>query len=355
MWSCNGTLRDGLALLRHYLDGLDQQDKLLDLQSESCGDAGPVLKTIQEHFRARNNKARYEYNTVIVSLYGYLERFIEELIGEYLRGVSSNVATFAELPPIVQTNHLPLSLELARKVDYQRYAGMVRVEDVVARLHMCFSSPDKYQLNVEAFSQHTANFRHGIVTATFAQSGVSELGPALRRADAFKNFLATENPERDLDTYLAGNDEIVFARLDDLANRRNDVAHGTPTDDYLSHDLLRELIDFVDAYTTSLGEIIYERALPFMARRASPLGAAITVIDHRIVCVNLPAGKVSVGDILIAKTQDGSRPFKGGPIKEIQRDHVPTHSIDGGPGVQIGILVDFGAKDNHEFYVFNIV
>jgi len=354
MWSCNGTFKDGLALLRHYLDGLDQQDKLLDLQPECCGDGGPVVRAIQEHFRARNNKARYEYNTVIVSLYGYLERFIEELIGEYLRVVSSNVATFAELPAIIQANHLPFSLELARKADYQRYAGTVRVEDVVARLHLCFSSPDKYELNVEAFSQHTANFRHGIVAETFAKSGVGELGAALRKAETFKAFLATENPERDLETYLAGNDEIVFARLDDLANRRNDVAHGTPTDDYLSHDLLRVLIDFVDAYTTSLGEIIYERALPFMAQKASVLGAAITVIDHRIVCVDLPAGRVAVGDILIAKTQDGSRPYKGGPIKEIQRDHVPTQSIEGGPGVQIGMLVDFGAKDNHEFYVFNV-
>ncbi|MGH9739352.1 MAG: hypothetical protein ACRD4X_12325 [Candidatus Acidiferrales bacterium] len=58
----------------------------------------------------------------------------------------------------------------------------------------------------------------------------------------------------------------------------------------------------------------------------------------------------TVGDTLIAKTQDTSRPFKGGPIKEIQRDHVQFNTIDGGPGVQIGMLVEFGAKDNQEFY-----
>jgi hypothetical protein len=354
MWSCNSTLKDGLNLLRHYLAGLDQQDKLLDLQPESCGDAGPILTAIQQHFRAKNNKARYEYNTVIISLYGYLERFIEELVEEYLRTVSSNVAKFADLPTTIQTNHLPLSLKLAQKADYPRYARTVRVEDLVARLHQCFRTPDNYQLNVEAFSQHTTNLRHGIVVETFGKSGVDGLGTALRKAEAFNAFLATEIPERDLETYLAGNDEIVFARLDDLANRRNDVAHGTPTDDYLSHDLLRGVIDFVDAYTTSLGEVVYERALPFMAQKSLQLGAAITVIDHRIVCVDLPAGKVSTGDILIAKTKDGNRPFKGGPILEIQRDHAPMQSIEGGHGVQIAMRIDFGAKDNHEFYVFNV-
>jgi hypothetical protein len=354
MWSCNGILKDGLALLRQYLDGLDLQDRLLDLQPESCGDAGAVVRGIQEIFRARNNKARYEYNTVIISLYGYLERFIEELIGEYLRIVSSNVATFAELPPIIRANHVPFSLELARKAEYQRYAGTVRIEELVARLHLCFNSPDRYQLNVEAFSQHTANFRHSIVADMFGKSGVGELGAALRKAEAYNAFLAAENPERHLETYLAGNDEIVFARLDDLADRRNDVAHGVPTDDYLSHDLLRELIGFVEAYTASLGEVIYERALPFMAEKSLALGAAIKVIDNRVVCVNLPAGKIALGDILIAKTQDASRPYKGGPIQEIQRNHVSMQSIDGAPGVQIGMLVDFGAKRNHEFYVFNV-
>jgi len=184
-----------------------------------------------------------------------------------------------------------------------------------------------------------------------SRCGIADIGPALRTAEAFRGFLAKENPERDVDTYLAGSDEIVFARLDDLANRRNDVAHGTPPDDILSHDLLRELIDFVETYAKGLALVLYERALPLMVSRAKHLGAAIRVIDHRIVCVNLPTGRVVVGDTLIAKTQDASRPFKGGSIREIQRDHVPLESVDGGPGVQIGVRVDFGAKDNHDFYL----
>lgn len=351
MWACIDRLKEGLALLRHYLDGLDKQDSLLTVDAEACGEANQQVKELQDHFRAKNNKARYDYNTIIISLYGYLERFIEDLISEYLALVSSHAPTFADLPPSIQTNHLAFSLELARKADQQRYAGTVRVGDIIARLHACLSSPDNYQLNEQAFAQHTANFRQPIVKATFVQCGIPDIGQSIRQSEPFAAFLKKEEPERDTTTYLAAGDDVVFARLDDLANRRNDVAHGTPVDDILSRDLLRSYVAFIEAYAGGLALVVFERSLPIMLQKALVLGAAIVVHDHRIVCVNLPTGQVAVGDLLIAKTVDSSRPFKGGQIKEIQQNHVSVDKIDGGPGVQIGMLVDFGAKDNQEFYI----
>lgn len=353
MWICTDRLIEGLTLLRHYLDGLDKQDCLLDLDSEACGDGRQHIKELQDHFRTKNNKARYDYNTVIISLYGYLERFIEDLISEYLSLISLHVPTFAELPVSIQGKHLPLSLELARRADYQRFAGSVRIPDIVARLHTCFHTPDQYQLNHQAFAQHTANFRQSVVVSTFSQLGIGDIGPALRQAEPFWTFLKEEDPERDVETYLTGGDDLVFARVNDLADRRNDVAHGTPVDDILSRDLLRSYVAFVEAYASGLALVVYERALPCLLKSAVALGTPIRVIDNRIVCVNLPVGKLTVGDTLIAKTQDTSRPFKGGPIKEIGQNGVQVNTIDGGPDVQIGMRVEFGAKDNHEFYFVN--
>jgi hypothetical protein len=286
-------------------------------------------------------------------LYGYLERFIEDLIGEYLALLSGHVPTFTELPSTIQVNHLPLSLELALKADYQRYAGSVRVADIVARLHACFNTPDKYHLNGQAFAQHTANFRQTVVTSTFTRCGIADIGRALRRAEPFVDFLKNEDPEREVQAYVGGGDDVVFARLDDLANRRNDVAHGTPVDDILSRDILRSYIGFIEAYASGLALVVFDSSLPIMLKKAVALGAPIAVYDHRIVCVNLPAGQITVGDTLIAKTQDASRPYKAGAIKEIEQNHVKLNTINGGAGVQIGMLVEFGAKDNQEFYFLN--
>jgi hypothetical protein len=97
MWVSIGRLTDGLNLLRHYVDALDKQDLLLGLRSEACGDAGSLIQDMQEHFHSRNQKNQYDYNTIIISLYGYLERYIEDLLTEYLTLLSSYVLTFSEL------------------------------------------------------------------------------------------------------------------------------------------------------------------------------------------------------------------------------------------------------------------
>lgn len=350
MWVCTSSLKESLALLRHYLDGLDHQDLLQALSAEDCGVAGEAIQKIKDHFRTKHNKAQYDYNTAIISLYGYLERFIEDLVSEYLTLISSLVLVYGDLPAAIRDNHFPVSLELARKADYQRYMLTVRVEDIVARLHACYSSPTNYQLNIKAFTLHTANFRHATVTDMFAKAGMENIGHSLRHTEPFRAFLLLEDPERDADMYLAGGDGVIFGRLDDLANRRNDVSHGTPVEDILSRELLRSLIDFVEAYADGLSVAVYERTLPFQLAQATLLGNAIQVINHRIVCVELGTGQISVGDTLIAKTQDASRPYKAGPIKEVQQNHLSLATIVGGPGVQIGMLVDFGAKIGHEFY-----
>lgn len=351
MWASVATLLEGVALLRHYLDGLAKQDALIALDPSHCGQAGSLIDETKRHFGVKNNKSRYEYNTVIVSLYGYFERCVEDLIGEYLGRLSEHATNFSELPEAVRANHMNLSLELIRRADSQRYAGSVRPGDVIGRLNRCLNYPENYELNIQAFTQHTANLRHSEIAAMLAKCGLTDIGPSMRRVEPFLDFLAREDPERDVETYLRSGDEVVFGRLDDLANRRNDVAHGTPADDLLSHDLLRERIGFVEAYVSGLALVIYERTLPLMTASALALGAAITVIDHRIVCVNLPAGRVAVGDTLIAETKDARRPFKGGRILEIERDHVQMQSIAGGPDIQIGMRVDFSAKRNHQFYV----
>jgi len=352
MWACLTSFRDGLSLLRHHLDGLDKQDALLNVDPGTCDAANELIADLQSHCRRKNNKSQYDYNMVIVSLYGYLERYIEDLIGEHLDQVVDVVARFSDLPASVQEKHLPLSLELARKADRQKYESSARPDEIISKLHSCYASPDKYNLNVLAFAQHSANFRQSVITQTFAQCGIADVAQGVKQSEPFISFLRKENPELDVNLFIGKENDVVFSRLNDLAERRNDVAHGSIVDEILSRDILREYVDFVEAYAEGLGLFVFERTLPFMLPSSVRLGTAIEVIDNRIVCVNLLGGEISVGDMIIARTQDTRRPYKGGPIREIQRENISLEKITGGPGVQIAMLVDFGAKQNHEFYCF---
>ena len=167
-------------------------------------------------------------------------------------------------------------------------------QKIIAKLHACFNTPNQYQLNVEAFAQHTANFRQAIVNDTFAQCGIKGIRQSLKQAEPFAFFLRDEDFERDINTYLGKEDEVVFSRLNDLASRRNDVAHGTPVDNILSRDILRTYVAFVEAYADGLSLVVYERTLPSMLKQAILLGSPISVIDNRIVCVEFPSGQIAV-------------------------------------------------------------
>jgi len=354
MWPCFVQLQSHLQSLRHYIDGLARLDRIVsfDYSYIQDGEGKTLISDVQNHFRSSNNKSLYDYTTVIVSLYGYLERYIEGLIGEYIDCVMGLSSRFEDLPEPIRTKHLDLSLELSRKVNQQRYLGSVRLEDIVANLHACYRTPTTYKLNSLAFAQHSANFRHDVVTNTFPQCGIQGVAQAIRQVEPFTSFLEREDSERDVQGYLANDDTIVFFRLDDLASRRNDVAHGSPVDEVLSNDLLRTYVDFVEAYAEGLAVVVYEESLPLMCKQATALGSPIRIYNDHIVCVNLFEGQIAVGDILIAKTNQSSRPFKGGPIKSIERNHVPRESVEGGSDVQIGLRVEFHAKHNHQFYYF---
>lgn len=341
-------------MLRHYIDGLDKENRLIALTDAIEGDAGQVIKDFQDHFRLQNDKPKFDYNTIIVSLYGYLERYIEDMVTEYLGEISSLAPTFTDLPATIQTNHFPFSIELTRKANYQRNAGNVRVEDIIAKLHTCFTSPDNYQLNIQAFTQHSSNFRHATVSDTFKQCGIVNIIQAVKQTEPFIAFLQNEDPDRDVNTYLGMDDDVVFSRLNELADRRNDVAHGTPIDDILANDILRTYIDFIEAFAAGIGPVVYEHILPLMLGQSVSLGSSIGIFDRHIVCVDFPEGKMNLEDILIAKTQEPGRPYRAGKILEIQKDRVSLTSVDGGPGVQIGMRVEFVARENHEFYWFKV-
>lgn len=350
MWPALESIREQLTALQHYIAGLEQQDALLGLAPESCAAAEAMLAVLSLHWRSGGAKAEYEYNTVIVSLYGHFERFVEDVVEQYVARLSNLIPNYSDLPERLRQRHVTLSLELAQKAERPRYANAFRVEELVERLHRCFAAPEHYELNAVAFTQHTSNVRHPVITAMLLDCGVSDLAQAVKDAEPFRTFLKNEDPDRDVELYLHLGDDIVFFRLTDLAYRRNDVAHGARSGETLSRDLLRSRIDFVEAYAEAMALVLFERTLPFVTSLAATLGPPIAVFANRVVAIALSDGEVTVGDMLIAKTQDPTRPFKGGPIESIERDHVACHRVDGGPDVKVGMAVNFGAKQNHVFY-----
>ncbi len=206
-----------------------------------------------------------------------------------------------------------------------------------------------YQMNVVAFTQHSANFRHDNVDSFFANLGIDNASTRTCKTKALSQWLETDNgTEHGESDASAGQ---IKTLLDGLVERRNEVAHGRWESDLLGRDDLLRYVNFLRAYATSLYEIIFGSALKCMQNKLLCLGNPINVFNSKIVCLRLQGVTVRIGSKLAAKLPDGG--YRWGKVVNLQRDHEAIGSVSPEQSIDVGIEVDFEAKDNQTYYLLD--
>lgn len=342
--------QQGLEDLKHYIKGIEIESRILGLDISSCAQsqATVIVNDFKDHYDSLTTKRRFEYNTIIISLYGYLEQFVEGLLVAYLNYLNSVVPSYGELPEAIPRYHVELSFDLLRRSDHSRYQGTIKKELVISNLNSCLIIPSVgYKLNIEAYAHHVSNVRQDVIDEMFAKCGVNGLSHLIRDEKRMKAYLIETHGARDV-SRLASNE--LFPVLTDLASRRNEVAHGT-VNELLSNDILLSYIDFLSSYGGALYDVILEQSMPFAVKyRSVNLGIPITVLNNSVVCLTLPAySGVALGDLLVAETP--AKRFLVGPIKEMQIDRQALIRVQALQPLQIGLRVEYHAKSNQRFYI----
>ena len=305
-----------------------------------------LAASLLEHVGSGVRKRRYDYNSVIVSLYGVLEQFIEQLISNHVSWLNSSYKNYESLPEAIKKNHLERTLAIIPRLEASRYKNSLTAATLIRNLDSCFSNEDKYRLNTEAFVHHTANFRSDVIEAQFALLGLAQMTAFVRHYNPLYAYLKKQYPDRDITT-LSKNE--IFFFLDDLADRRNEVSHGSPSQ-LLSNETLLEYVELIDFIGSSICEWMTNSVIE---RRAESegilLGIPIAVHNNSIVCFALVNESVSCGDLLIAVTGNGVRSHLSGEILELQVNGVSLDVVDAIESVNVAMRVDFKAKSNHSF------
>ncbi|MFN7927839.1 MAG: MAE_28990/MAE_18760 family HEPN-like nuclease [Blastocatellia bacterium] len=348
MKSSLAEFKEGLDNLKRYIDGLNLEAKLLaaSFREDVSSKAHLILLDFQKHNNDyRLVKRRYDYASIIISMYGYWERFIEALVCDYVRLLNTIVPGYDSLPSAITENHLRLSVELMGRLDKTRYSKSIKLEAIISSLNSCINGGGKYKLVEEAFVYHTANFRSDLVDQSFSRLGISSVSQRSTQTCIFSEYLESR---LQLEWVSAAR---PFSYLDDLVERRNEVAHGLPSE-LLSNELALEYIRFLEILGCALFEVIYSEALAIQVKyKANLLGYPIAVYDNRIVCIKLQGTSVSLGDLLIAKTSSIALPYLGGEIIQIQENKKSMHHAS--DGATVGLEINFHAKDNQEFYLIS--
>ncbi len=175
----------------------------------------------------------YSYQNAIISLYGYLERFIENIIIEYLKTITSVCPEFYSLPKSIIKNHLNLSLDLISKIqktkiwpnEIRKYKLGKAVENMNTFLQEC----NTYNINHEAFTNHSSNFRYDSIHDIFNKIGIEQVSKQCFERTNFKKSISEKNNiEGVTDNKILTS--LLVTELEDLVQRRNEIAHGARID-----------------------------------------------------------------------------------------------------------------------------
>jgi hypothetical protein len=333
--------------VRHQIATLDLEAKLFD-DDGSGPIADPRIERLIEHLQGRTLiKRRFVYCGLIITVSGMLEQYLDALVAEYVQTIMSVASDAGELPKEIGTNHLDLSLTYLDSVARDSYRGDDSVEEIISRLHSALCVKNVFVVNERAFAFRRANYRCDLVSQVFAKIGVSAILKRLYESFSFSEYLRVQ---RAADDSRSLDKSTVLKQLDDLAERRNDVAHGNVTQ-ILSHELVLPFVEFVEAFGSGIREVLIEELFQIIANRPTVFHRPFQVIDNSIVCIKGINYVVRVGDFVVAAVPTNNR-FLGGIITNLQVNNKDVEFVDGSiMPVDVGLEVDARLKNNYWYGV----
>jgi hypothetical protein len=334
--------------LRFFIDDADTINALVGT-SVSGNEKGTAKTEILNHlFRLQSrqiNRKIQTYVSGIILLYGLFEQYVEDVLISYLEELDSTISNFNDMPEKIRVNHINLSAQLLINRDLDKYRDRCSEVDIIRRMQLC-TTDGPFQLNTLAFTDHKSNFRIATLNLFFEPAGISGLSSKIKHTQAFHKYSLEKFSNQSIDNIP---DKVVFADLDDLAWRRNIVAHGWP-DDTLSIELIKERIEFVSIIGESIYEVLRHCALPYIVKhRCCVLPKPIAVHNNSIACFHIESGSIVKGAKIIACKPNGD--YLEGNIAEIEIDHIQQTEVIAPPAVDIACKLDFKAKDNYQYFL----
>jgi len=306
-----------------------------------------LLNSLKEHDRSfRTDKRVFEYKAAIISLYGLLEKYIETWIKEYLDSLSNLVPNYNELDEKIRNNHFELSLKLINTIISRESAKDQHLtkEEVLRKLNTCLVSPTNYQINTEAFVLLSGNLKHNKIVEIFKLLNL-DLNNELIKNESLNNEVGLQTNE-----ITRTEKDIVYNKINDLVERRNQIAHGSETLYILGISGLEPYIQFLEVYCQAIFETLFEE---FIKQESiytfQKIEKVVQIFGSKILGFEIENYTIKVGDLLIIETAEGR--FYKKPILEIQLNNITHQELTISEKIDISVRVEPKIKENQKFYI----
>jgi RiboL-PSP-HEPN len=305
----------------------------------------PDLRTSLDRLKSNTiNRRLQTYASGIILLYGLFEEYVEEVLIAFLEELDLTINNFDDMPKKIRENHTNLSAQLLINRDLDKYRERCNEIEIIQRMHSCMLG-NPFKLNAVAFTDHKSNFRIESLNRFFELAGVSSISACMKKTATFQNYSELKFPNQRIDDLP---DKVVFGDLEDLAWRRNVVAHGWP-EEILSIEMMKERAEFIHMLGVCIYDSLRQSLLPqIIKHKCQALPKPLDVFNGSIVCFHLETGSIVEGSQIIACR---SGRYLEGEIISIEINHVRHSQIDAPPAVDVACLVDLKAKDNYRYFI----
>ena len=345
-----------LDKLRLFLDGSEAEDKIL---AQVSGSAEAGVAELNESFqtvkRNRTIKRRQGYVSSIIVMYGALERYVEESVGEYAQCLMRIYQDYHSLPYELRQRHTRLTIEYLGLVHEGRVRKTETVEQIVETLNACLNGAGEARLNARALSLRSANMNWERIRQTMGNVDVTLNERRVLATPAYSRYLSemygVQVSEMD--------DRGVKAKLehvDELVRRRNDIAHGVADVSSIENvQLVRERAEKLGTFAVAVDEILCGELLAARLDldQLVRVEGEVQVFGGEVACFSWPSGRLAVGDVLVMRPADAKADLRYGPILSIEIDGEGHEEVEGADGVMVGVKVPFRVKANGAFHVWS--
>ena len=243
-----------LKIFKQRIDFLQRQ---LDSQAKS--------KELRKHFSAKklsidvhqklkfiidNNTDEkvYQYTANIISLYSGVESFIEAIVDEYLKSLILLFPSYKSLKDATKiTDYMSSGVSLLRHAEERKFKNLKK-EDVLKGLYGALVNDDSRVLHSEAYiDQGGGNYKHDNIMKCFSFLGQKDVSGKLKKFDPLKSYIAKNGIDASSNLYM---------KVDDLVERRNELAHGTNTPELMDVNTFRDYLSFFCVYAETINNYL---------------------------------------------------------------------------------------------------
>jgi hypothetical protein len=334
-----------IASIREYIKHIGLVNEIVKNNRESSDEA---LKEFCTHLSGfRTYKKIFEYKSIVISLYGIIEKHINIWIREHTDRIPMLILEYDKLPEIIKENNFSFSIKLISLISENRFAKYedLNKEDILIKLNNCLKQSGTYSLNGEAFMPFSGNLKHSKIIEAFKTLNI-DLPKKIKANKQFTDFYKTKY-NKSIDN--KGNE--VFKKIDEIVSLRNDIAHGTQIDNILNVTEFEDYIVFLEKYGKAIFESIVEKEIEYEAEYLYEEIANIINIYKQgsILCFEIEGTTINKGDFIIIKTSDNHY-FKK-EILEIQKDNITYDKLSVVLKTKVGVNLGSGLTKRQTFFI----